>query len=250
MMIKFFDRFEIKYLIDREQYQRMTGVLAEYMQPDRQGDRPDRYRVTSLYYDTVDYRAYWDKIEGHRFRRKVRIRIYGEQPVTEETACFTEIKQRINKTLQKKRAVMSYHSALALCGAGAEIPEELSDRDQAVANEIRYLQHTLQLQPACLVSYDRLAFNGNEYDPGLRVTFDTDLKGRSRNLSLLTAAAGESQYVIAPQWCIMEVKANRRVPFWLTKLVNQQGCTLRRISKYCAALEQSKILLKTQRITQ
>jgi hypothetical protein len=47
----------------------------------------------------------------------------------------------------------------------------------------------------------------------------------------------------------MEIKVNDRVPYWLTEVISKYRCTVRRISKYCTALEQSKALLKNQRIT-
>jgi hypothetical protein len=216
------------------------------MEPDRQGDEQGRYSITSMYYDTVDYKAYWDKIEGHKFRRKVRIRVYGDQLMTPETNCFAEIKQRRNKTLQKKRVLLPYSSAVALCGAGQPIATT-SQTDQDIISEIRYLHDTLQLQPACVVGYHRLAFNGSGYDPGLRVTFDTNLKGRTYDLTLLSQGYEEDHIFLPPGWCIMEVKVNYRVPYWLTEMIGKYRCTLRRISKYCAVLEQYKSLLQTQR---
>ncbi len=248
MSIRHSDRYELKYLIDRNQYHGLLAALEDHMIPDRQGDKHGRYSITSLYYDTEDYKAYWDKIEGHKYRRKVRVRVYGDQQVTPETVCFAEIKQRINKTLQKKRIRLPYTAAEALCGAGQPV-ETASTPEQKVVDEIRYLHDVLQLQPACVVSYDRLAFNGSEYDPGLRVTFDTNLRGRTHDLSLISQGQAESQFFVPPVLCILEVKVNLRVPGWLARLVNRYGCTLRRISKYCAALEQSKSLLQTQRIS-
>jgi hypothetical protein len=99
-----------------------------------------------------------------------------------------------------------------------------------------------------VVSYDRQAFEGSEYDPGLRVTFDTNLKGRTHDLSLLSMGSVESRFFLPPGWCILEVKVNYRVPYWLTELIGKHRCTLRRVSKYCAALEQSKALLQRQQI--
>lgn len=248
MKIKQFDRFELKYLINEQQFADMRQVLTDYMSFDDQGDSYGRYLITSLYYDTVDYRAYWDKVEGHRFRRKVRVRVYGDEPVRDETSVFAEIKQRINKTLQKKRLRLPYQAALALCGQG-ELPElELSERDRQIIDEIRYLYYTLQLQPACVVSYHRLAFDGHEHDPGLRVTFDTNLKGRTHDLTLQTDGFGQSRFFLPPEWIIMEVKVNHRVPYWLTELINKNRCTLRRISKYCTALEQCEALLLRQHV--
>ncbi len=249
MRIKEYSRHELKYLLNEEQCNALSTVLADYMTLDAHGDDQGRYPITSLYYDTVDYRAYWDKVEGHKFRRKVRVRVYGGKVVKSDTPCFVEIKQRINKTLQKKRVILPYEMATALCGAGAEVQTELSEADQAVVSEVRYLQATLQLQPACVVSYDRLAFEGGDYDPGLRVTFDTNLKGRVHELSLLAESSTENHYFMPPGWCVMEVKVNYRVPYWLTEFIARHRCTLRRISKYCTALEQCKNILQRQQIS-
>ena len=111
MRIKEYSRHELKYLINWDQRELLTQALVNYMDLDTHGDDQGRYPITSLYYDTVDYKAYWDKIEGHKFRRKVRVRVYGDRLVTPETRCFVEIKQRINKTLQKKRVILPYHTA-------------------------------------------------------------------------------------------------------------------------------------------
>jgi SPX domain protein involved in polyphosphate accumulation len=218
------------------------------MEPDPHGDEEGRYLVTSMYYDSADYKAYWDKIQGHRFRRKLRVRVYGSQEVTPDTSCFVEIKQRNNRAIQKKRVVLPYSSAIALCGSGAGVNSS-SGLGQAVIDEVKYLCSTLQLQSACIVTYDRLAFDGTECDPGLRVTFDTNMKGRTHDLSLLSPNYAQNRFFLPPQWRIMEIKANDCVPYWLTKLTGEYHCTLRRISKYCTALEQCLGLFQTQRIT-
>lgn len=234
------DRFELKYLVDQAQQMALMAELANYMTFDRLGDGQGRYLITSLYFDSPDYKCYWNKLEGHRFRRKVRIRVYGPDQVTAETSCFVEIKQRTNKTLQKKRVRLTYAEAEALCGAGESIRDR-SPAEQAVIEELLYLHHMLQLQPACVVAYQRLAFQGDAYDADLRVTFDTQLKCRAHDLTLLALGQTENHYFVPPQWCIMEVKANHRIPGWLAELVNKHQCVLRRVSKYCSALEYSKL---------
>lgn len=239
------DRFELKYLVDRAQQTALAAELSAYMPFDRLGDNQGRYLITSLYFDSPDYKCYWNKLEGHRFRRKVRIRVYGAEQVTPETFCFVEIKQRINKTLQKKRVRLSYAVAEALCSEGEPVADQ-SVADQAVIEELLYLHHMLQLQPACVVAYHRLAFQGDEYDHGLRVTFDTQLKGRAHDLTLLSLGYAENQFFLPPQLAIMEVKANHRIPRWLAELVNEHQCVLRRVSKYCSALEHSKLRLGQQ----
>jgi hypothetical protein len=246
MQINGSGRYELKYILARDQYESLVEALADYMQPDDHGDKFGRYLVTSLYYDTADYKAYWDKMQGHRYRRKLRVRVYGDEAVTADTSCFVEIKQRTNRTIQKRRVVLSYSSAIGLCEAGTGV-NRLPDVAQAVIEEVKYLCSTLRLRSACIVSYDRLAFNGTERGPGLRLTFDTNLKCRGHELSLLPTGYAENRFFAPPHWCIMEIKADGSVPLWLTKLIGEYRCTSRNISKYCTALEKCFGALHNQR---
>lgn len=221
----------------------MVNYLTAYLTPDEHHD--GSYTVTSLYFDTADYKAYRDKIDGQRYRRKLRMRIYGKETTSADAPCFVEIKQRLNKTISKRRLLLPYETATAL-ETYENLLGDANPSDRAVLEEVIYLRDVFQLQPACVVSYQRLAFNGGPYEPDLRVTFDTQLKGRIHELSLSSPA--ENHYFAPPDWCIMEVKVNERVPYWLTKMIATYGISLRRISKYCATLEANHALLNRQRI--
>ena len=120
--------------------------------------------------------------------------------------------------------------------------------DGDVLEEVIYLHDALQLQAACIVSYNRLAFNGGAYDPGLRITFDTNLKGRVHDLSLLSGGYAKNHYFAPPEWCVMEIKINSRVPYWLTEVIGKHQCSIRRISKYCSTLESNHVILNRQHI--
>jgi hypothetical protein len=240
-------RYELKYVLDRDQYHALVEELASYMLLDPHGDQDGHYQVTSLYFDTADFKAYWDKIEGLRFRRKVRVRVYNTQIVRPDTICSVEIKQRINKVIQKRRAVLSYASAIELCEAGVDV-NGVSGASRAAIEEVAYMSRVFQLQPASVVTYDRLAFVGTELDPNLRVTFDTNMKSRTHDLSLLSESYTENRSFLPPQFCVMEIKANGNVPFWLTKLIAKHHCTIRSISKYCVAVQHSPALLSNQRV--
>jgi hypothetical protein len=55
-------------------------------------------------------------LDGIRFRRKLRLRRYETGEIlTEETPVFLEIKQRVDRVTQKRRAVLPYREALRLC---------------------------------------------------------------------------------------------------------------------------------------
>ena len=171
------------------------------------------------------------KREGIKFRRKLRIRRYGED---EEGPVFVEIKQRINRTTQKRRIVLPLEDAYALCvdryaGSWAD------DKDRAAAEEIVFLARTLDLHPTCVVGYQRTAFVGSQYEPGLRVTFDDSLWVSSASAGLSTSMA--KHRLVTAAMVIMEVKANNAVPIWLANLLARHQCALRRYSKYCAGAE-------------
>ncbi|MGE5601615.1 MAG: polyphosphate polymerase domain-containing protein [Nitrososphaerales archaeon] len=242
-------RYELKYLVHHRQAMQISALLADYMVPDHHGDGEGQYQVTSLYYDTVDHKAYWDKTNGYRNRRKLRVRIYGSQAVTPGTPCFVEIKQRLDRVVQKRRVILP-HCATTDLDHLEEIWRVSPEPDAAVLQEVDYLCKALQLQPACVVGYQRLAFEGREYDPGLRVTFDSNLKYRLHELSLSSNGQATDHYFLSPDWCIMEVKLNHRVPIWLTEVIGKHECVVRRFSKYCAAIEHGKRQLDQQRIAE
>ena len=247
MRYKTDQRYELKYLLHHDHADAVIADLTDYMAYDAHGDRMGRYRISSLYFDTPGYKAYWDKVEGHKYRRKVRVRVYGDAPVTAETTVFIEIKQRLDRALQKRRTLLPYEAAIDLARLDRPF-DGISVTDRATLDEVNYLAKALQLQPACVVSYDRIALEANEYDPGLRITFDTNLRGRIHDLTLLSHGRSESEYFLPPNWMIMEIKINHRTPYWLTEIIGKHGCTLRRVSKYCSALENCKAISGRQHI--
>jgi hypothetical protein len=117
------------------------------------------------------------------------------------------------------------------------------DQNFAVIEEVRYLHDTLELRPTCVIGYDRLALAGTEYESDLRVTFDTDLTCRVNNPSLICRDNIHNHLFFPPQLCVMEIKIDHRVPYWLTEITAKFGCILRRISKYCTALEHTELPL-------
>jgi hypothetical protein len=230
-MARSFDRYELKYIISIEKAKRIMSELDQVTQPDEHCLN-GAYRVDSLYYDSPDLSCFWDKVDGIRLRRKLRIRVY---PVAGECVreAVVEIKQRINKRVQKRRIRLPLPEAEDLCD-GPHGPANLNEQDQQVAAEVEYMVRTMQLRPSCMTSYLRRAFIGGRYDTGLRMTFDTDLRCR---VCMLKAGEDAINRLFAPpDKCIMEVKVDESVPGWVTGLLSRHDCHLQRISKYCSGL--------------
>ncbi len=253
MRIKSDLRYELKYLIRRSQMDALLPELANYVSPDAHGGEHGRYPITSLYYDSPDHKAYWDKLDGHRNRRKVRVRVYGNEQVAPETPAFVEVKERVNIRIRKRRVALPYTQAIAFddfdaLHDGDAANTDLPAQSAAVLQEVYYLYRTLQLRPTCVVHYDRMALEGRDYYADLRVTFDTNVRGRAHDLSLLSTGHAADQLLLSPDHVILEVKANQTVPLWMVRMLSRHACTYYRISKYCAVLEHCNVINARQRI--
>jgi len=232
--IRKFNRFELKYLITLQKAEEFKSALRAYLIPDEYGNNDGSYALTSLYYDSPNLRCYWEKEHGIKFRRKLRIRRYEIGNVfTEETPVFLEIKQRVDRVTQKRRALLSYGEALRLCN-DRQIPEHAPE-DQAVIEEIYAFLWQHNLRPISIVRYDRQAFIGTKYDLGLRVTFDTSLSFQSYPLHLHEQPT--SLPMLPANQVVMEIKVNERMPYWLTEMIAAHNLQMVRFSKYCRSIE-------------
>lgn len=228
-----FNRYEIKYLVDELTVPDLRRALQQRMDTDIHSP-VGGYPVTSLYYDTRDLRFYWEKIEGLKFRRKVRMRYYGDPAAcTDDSTVHVEIKQRVNRVTQKRRISLPYGDARQWLDQG-QAPDVDPARKPFV-DEVTRLIGNLDLRPIVTTGYLREAFVGTEADLGLRVTIDHRVHGRDRDFSF--AAAAENRFSIPPKLAIVEIKANERVPYWVSDLTARLDMSVVRVSKYCNSVE-------------
>ena len=85
--IRKLNRFELKYLISYNTAQKLQKDLKKYVIPDSYSKKDNwLYTLSSLYYDTEDYRFYWEKVDWLKYRRKLRVRQYEtEKPLTDDS---------------------------------------------------------------------------------------------------------------------------------------------------------------------
>ena len=67
-----FKRYELKYLMDRQQKENMLQSMEEYMKIDRYG----RTTIRNLYFDTDTYRLIRRSLEKPAYKEKLRVRSY------------------------------------------------------------------------------------------------------------------------------------------------------------------------------
>jgi SPX domain protein involved in polyphosphate accumulation len=228
--LRTFNRYELKYIVPHAPALAFLADLQGYCRLDPHADPKHGYPVYSLYWDSKDFDFFWEKIDGQKYRRKLRLRRYAN-----DGGVFVEIKQRIDRTVQKRRVRMDLGQAARIFtarGVDTVAEHEISD---PVGQEALFLSHTFDLRPTMAVLYRRQAYFGN-YDAELRITLDSRIQYDSRALDI--ASTFESgKYVLAPELCVLEIKYNERVPIWLTKLVARHELPIVRYSKYCAAVD-------------
>jgi hypothetical protein len=225
--VRSFNRFELKYVASVESARELADALRTHARPDpHSGERG--YPVYSLYWDSPELEFFWEKLDGEKYRRKLRFRRYetGDQ-------VYVEIKQRIDRTVQKRRTRIELARALELFGGGGS--PDARDAADPVLSEALVLCRRHKLEPKVAVRYRRQAWFAT-FEPDLRVTFDTLLEHDAHELDL-ARPIDRGRAVLPPDRCVIEIKFNHRVPLWLIALIQRHGLEVVRFSKYCAAAD-------------
>lgn len=231
--IRTFNRFELKYLLHFRQVDELLDRIRNHVTGDPNAADDGFYKVVSLYYDSPGLLCYWEKIDGEKYRRKLRVRTYGESP----TEAFVEIKQRYNLTVQKRRVRVPL----------AEAEEQLARMDRGayegggdpVFDEVFNLRRRQQLEPKLIVSYNRTAFF-DRYKDDLRITLDRNVRCRNLDLSL-SKHRTKGPWAIPPQFNVLEIKFNEVLPRWICTVLNAMDLTIVRLSKYCYGIERMRM---------
>ena len=66
-------RYELKYILTKDQVDYLVDALRGHMVVDQYGKTP----IISLYYDTKDSRLIRSSLERPKFKEKIRLRSYG-----------------------------------------------------------------------------------------------------------------------------------------------------------------------------
>lgn len=223
------NRFEVKYLVSTRALSDLTSALGDFVIPDPHAGGDQGYGVFSIYWDSPDFRLFWEKVEGLKYRRKFRFRRYlGSDKV------FLEIKHRHDRTLEKRRSTWPVERVKRAFGDGRSFDWEAVG-DDPVGSEGLVMAQSLRLTPRVGILYRRRALFG-AFDPELRVTFDSRIQYRTTGLDI-ARPFDTGKYVLDPRVTIMEIKYNHRAPVWLTKLVRRHELRIVRMSKYCTAVD-------------
>ena len=88
MAIKSFKRYEKKFLLNKEQYDKLIPRLIEYMNPDEHCKGGRTYSIYNIYYDTNDNQVIRHSISKPYYKEKLRLRSYYIPKNNDDTVFF------------------------------------------------------------------------------------------------------------------------------------------------------------------
>lgn len=236
-------RNEIKYYIRPEDILDILDYSRAHVEHDEYAlGRPDyRYTVRSLYYDSPTLDFYWEKIDGIKVRRKLRIRTYNTQ--TPDSVAFLEIKRRYGSAVVKERTKYSFDEVVKLMSSPTNIwltYEQSNDGSLVLGKWIDNIVRW-RLEPTMLIAYEREAYVGRHKDENnIRLTIDYNVRARVTE-SVANMFKEDNMTPVTGNLCILELKYNNFMPKWMRGLVQEMELSQRSISKYCLGVYEGVI---------
>lgn len=221
-------RREYKYLLAADKYRRLSRYLkSRGLRPDEFSGQTKNgsYYVVSLYLDTVDYQAYWEKQYGLRLRTKYRLRAY--QPTARgSTPIYWEVKRRYGDFFHKDRTPVTWDKTKQWLAGRLKMSQlpAAADFYLAVLNK--------KLKPALLISYMREPWIDPQH-PNLRLTFDYQIEA----VPTSDLFYPHRLVRVFPNQYILEIKFSGPIPGYVSELCRAGDLSREALSKYCRGLE-------------
>lgn len=221
-MEKSFKRHEVKYLITINQYINLMNYLSDKVEKDV------FYKSTiyNVYYDTDNFELIRKSIEKPIYKEKLRIRSYDKP--TLDSSVYVELKKKYDHIVYKRREKIAYEYVLN--NSFLECVETQIDK------EIKYFNDFYGgLTSKMFLSYEREAYYFKT-DKQIRITFDTNIKYRTENVSLLPSISGIK--LLPNNFVLMELKVPFSIPYDLAKYLSSEKIFKTSFSKYGTAYKQ------------
>lgn len=255
-----FRRREIKYCLDEKTFAAVKAAILPHLVPDTYAN----YSIFNEYCDTKDYDLIAKSVEKPAFKQKLRIRSYGTAGANDRV--FLELKKKYAGVVYKRRITLTLAEAETAVLSGRLPARFLSENEQIIdtlppafaeiaatkaqnavqgtreifsarrrlpkdpnAAELAGFLSQKKIEKRTFLAYDREAYHAAN-DEELRVTFDTNLRFRTENVSL--SFGGEGSAFSAAPAAILEIKAQDAFPLWLTGILTRERVYPSSFSKY------------------
>lgn len=229
---KIFKRYELKYLLTKQQYQELLPLIHTYMEPDKYGEKT----ICNIYYDTPDKRLIRRSLEKPMYKEKLRVRSYNV--ATKDSTVYVELKKKYDGVVYKRRIGVLEQEATQYFNSNAPLPNP-----SQITKEIDYFRELYKtIQPAVYLCYDRAAYFSIT-DPNFRMTFDENILFRDYDISLLSKPYGI--HLLSNEQVLLEVKTGLGLPSWLLNFFSTHQIYKTSFSKYGTAYQNHLLTKKT-----
>lgn len=230
-----FQRYEFKYLIPNAWAGLIVSDLTRLMDFDAYSQGANSYDLYSVYFDTSDWQAYYEKMDGVERRKKFRVRSYEPSPAATGTVML-EIKEKNKDIILKRRLPVSPGQVADVIAPGSSFV------DEPVAKEWRFSVLRDALKPRVLVRYRRMAFVPKGHGD-FRITLDQAIEW-GRPHSAIDFSARTAAIPALRGFSVLEVKFAKRPPKFIFELIKRYNLRNEAISKYCeSAIAMNRIVL-------
>ncbi len=226
MAIEIFNRYEHKYLLDKQTYEKVIPIIESHMELDAYNEGHKPYTIANIYYDTGDDYLIRHSLESPVYKEKLRLRSYGVPGMTSKV--FLEIKKKYKGLVNKRRTMIELDEAYDFVKTGEE-PEAREYMNKQVMDEINYFLHVYDLKPKVYLAYDRIAYFEKD-NPDLRISFDKNIRSRRYDVHLEDGDYGKK--LLDDDMYLMEIKTARAKPLWLTHMLTEFDIKRVKFSKY------------------
>lgn len=215
-IISVMKRYELKYVLTKEQVEMFKVEILKHMKLDKYG----LTTISSIYYDTPTYTLINRSIEKPAYKEKIRLRSYGL--AKEDSPVFLEIKRKNEKIVYKRRI-----ASTEKCVSKFFLEDEEFDKKQISRELIAFKEKYQILEPKYLIIYDRMAYYQDDSD--VRVTLDMNPRYRIDHLNLHTSLEGTP--LLNEGEAILEIKVQHSIPLWLSEILTKEKIYLSSFSK-------------------
>lgn len=226
MSITRFQRVEKKYLLNEEEYHQVLEELSPYLVEDEYFQS----HIYNIYFDTTGNDLIIKSLEKPKFKNKLRLRSYGIPQ--EDSKVFLEVKQKYKGIVGKRRIETTLKEFYRFYEK-----KETEESKSQIQKEMTYYFQKYSLEPKLFLAYDRVSYKWKN-NPGLRVTFDSNIRSRKTELRLELGDGGEPLF--SDHSYVMEIKTLNALPLEITRILSRLKVYSTTFSKYGKIYQKDK----------
>jgi hypothetical protein len=214
--------FELKFQLNQTQAKDVAAWAAAHLNLDPHANPKlgNAYLVNGLYFDTAALDVF-HRSPGYK-KKKYRLRRYGA-----DEGIYLEQKRKSAGRVAKRRIQIA-------AGELERLREMPTDVDW-VGHWFHRRINVRNLQPACLIGYERQAYFGQNGEGPLRLTLDKNV--RCKDADRWTVETLDDGLALVTDQVLLELKFRKHLPAVFKVLMQDFGLTPGPLSKYRLAIQ-------------